>query len=91
MRDFLTEGLEKLKTRKASLMDRFRDRLRSSRANYTDTSNEETESVAKKIPKLSAKKEEQKVHLGWYHFDEGKKDVCACKSKSRRREKNRDA
>lgn len=50
-RDFLTEGLEKPKTRKASLMDRLRDRLRRSRTNYTDTSNEETESVAKKIPK----------------------------------------
>lgn len=56
MRDFLTDGLEKPRTRKASLMDRLRDRLRSSRASYTDTSNEETESVAKKITKLSAKK-----------------------------------
>lgn len=76
LRDFLTDGLEKPKTRKASLMDRLRDTLRSSRASYTDTSNEETESVAK----------------NWLvSFRRRKKDVCACKSKSRRREKNRDA
>lgn len=55
LRDFLTDGLEKPKTRKASLMDRLRDTLRSSRASYTDTSNEETESVAKKITKCQKK------------------------------------
>lgn len=76
LRDFLTDGLEKPKTRKASLMDRLRDTLRSSRASYTDTSNEETESVAK----------------NWLvSFRRRKKDECACKSKSRRMEKNRDA
>lgn len=72
LRDFLTEGLEKPKTRKASL----RDRLRSSSTSNTGTFHEETESVAKKIPKLSAKKEKHKVHLGWYHFDEGKRCLC---------------
>lgn len=55
LRDFLTDGLEKPKTRKASLMDRLRDTLISSRASYTDTSNEETESVAKKITKCQKK------------------------------------
>lgn len=88
LRDFLTDGLEKPKTRKASLMDRLRDTLRSSRASYTDTSNEETESVAKKSP--SAKKRTQST--SWLvSFRRRKKDVCAFKSKSRRREKNRDA
>lgn len=82
LRDFLTEGLEKPKTRKTSLMDRLRDRLRSSRTSNTDTSHEETESVAKKIPKLSAKKEEHKVHLGWYHFDEGKKMYVHVRAKA---------
>lgn len=82
LRDFLTDGLEKPKTRKASLMDRLRDTLRSSRASYTDTSNEETESVAKKRTQSTS----------WLvSFRRRKKDVCACKSKSRRREKNRDA
>lgn len=64
MRDFLTDGLEKTKTRKASLMDRLRDTLRNSRASYTDTSNEETESVAKKITKCQKKKNTKYILVG---------------------------
>lgn len=52
LRDFLTEGLEKPKTRKASL----RDRLRSSSTSNTDTFHEETESVAKKISQIECQK-----------------------------------
>ena len=51
LKDFITEGLAKPKSKKASLMDRLRDRLRSNRANSTDTCTDEPESTVKKIPK----------------------------------------
>jgi hypothetical protein len=57
----LCEGLAKPKSRKESLMDRLRDRLRSNRANSTETCTDEPESTVKKIQKLSAKKEVHKV------------------------------
>jgi hypothetical protein len=79
LKDFITVGLAKPKSRKAGLMDRLRDRLRSNRANSTDTCTDEPESTVKKIPKLSAKKQVHKVHLGWYHFEEKKTIFSACK------------
>lgn len=54
-------------------MDRLRDRFRSNRANSTDTCTNEAEYTVKKIPKLSAKKQVHKVHIGWYHLEEKKK------------------
>lgn len=34
--------------------------------------------MPKEFPIFIAKKEEHKVHLGWYHFDEGNKNKNAC-------------
>jgi hypothetical protein len=82
LKDFITEGLAKPKSRKASLMDRLRDRLRSNRTNSTDTCTDEPESTVKKIQKLSAKKQVHKVHLGWYHFEEKKKIYLHVRAKA---------
>lgn len=84
LKDFLTKGQEKPKSRKTSLMDRLRDRLRSKRANSTDTctDDDEPQSTLGKIPKLSAKKPVHKVHLGWYHFDEKKKIYLHVRAKA---------
>lgn len=84
LKDFLTKTVEKPKARKASLMDRLRDRLRSKRANSTDTCLDENEpqSTEVKIPKLNAKKPVHKVHLGWYHFDEKKKSYLHVRAKA---------
>ena len=82
LKDFITEGLAKPKSRKASLMDRLRDRLRSNRASSTDTCTDEPESNVKKIPKLSANKQVHKVHLGWYHFEEKKKIYLHVRAKA---------
>lgn len=76
LRDFLTDGLEKPKTRKASLMDRLRDTLRSSRASYTDTSNEETESVAKKNHQVKCQKKNTKYILVGIISTKEKRCMC---------------
>ena len=74
LKDFLAQAMPKTKTRKASLMDRLRERLRSNRANTVDTCTDEHESVVKKLSNLTDKKQVQKVHLGWYQ-----EDLSSCK------------
>ncbi|KAK3103805.1 hypothetical protein FSP39_022027 [Pinctada imbricata] len=77
LKDFFAKSEVKPKTKKESLMDQLKDRLRSSkRVRNTDTRSDEDEphsSSTRKTPKLSAKKPMHKVHLGWYHFDENQK------------------
>ena len=76
LKDFITERLAKPKSRKTSLVDRLRDRLRSNRTKSTDTCTDEPESTVKKIQKLSAKKQVHTVHIGWYHFEDKRRFIC---------------
>lgn len=67
LRDFLKNGNTKTKAKKASLMDRLRERLKSN-----DSSNADNVPTTSKQLKKNAQKQMHKVDLGWYHYKEAR-------------------
>lgn len=77
LRDFLKNGNTKTKAKKASLMDRLRERLKSN-----DSSNADNVPTTSKQLKKNAQKQMHKVDLGWYHYEEARQMFVQVREKA---------